>query len=143
MITWEISKEDAQVISKIVDRAKNMGVKRDREALSMDIQAAHEKCPLRLKELLQAENFDFLHDVIGIVNHLDRVCKPGIKGKEGLSMKKALLVPWVNKSKGTQGYTWENTREQSISKDYPTKEEALKNKPSGYDHRDDGWGKII
>ncbi len=58
-------------------------------------------------------------------------------------MKKALLVPWVNKSKGTQGYTWENTREQSISKDYPTKEEALKNKPSGYDHRDDGWHKII
>ena len=72
MITWEISKEDAQVISKIVDRAKNMGVKRDREALSMDIQAAHEKCPLRLEELLKAENFDFLHDVIGIVNHLNR-----------------------------------------------------------------------
>ena len=72
MITWEISKEDARVISKIVKRAKNMGVKRDREALSMDIQAAHEKCPLRLEDLLKAENFDFLHDVIGIVNHLDR-----------------------------------------------------------------------
>jgi len=25
-----------------------------------------------LKGLLQAENFDFLHDVIGIVNHLNR-----------------------------------------------------------------------
>jgi len=74
------------------------------------------------------------------------ILSPGMqarnKGKEGLSMKKALLVPWVNKSKGTQGYTWENTKEQSISKDYSTRDEALKNKPYGYDHRDDGWHKI-
>ncbi len=57
-------------------------------------------------------------------------------------MKKALLIPWENKSKGTQGYVWENAKEQSISKDYSTRDEALKNKPYGYDHRDDGWGKI-
>jgi hypothetical protein len=67
-----ITKEDAQVISKIVKRAKDLGVKRSSGDLSMDMQAAHEKCPLRLEELLKAENYNFLHDVIGIVNHLDR-----------------------------------------------------------------------
>lgn len=72
MIKWKISKEDTEVIAKIVKRAKEAGVQRDNLSLLMDISIAHQNCPLRLQELLEAKNFEFMHDVIGIVNHLNR-----------------------------------------------------------------------
>jgi hypothetical protein len=39
----------------------------------MDISACHSNgCPLRLADLLAAKNFDFMHDVAGIHNNIDR-----------------------------------------------------------------------
>jgi hypothetical protein len=71
-ITWSTSREDMEVINKLVDRALELGVQRDRLDLTMDLSASHENCPLQLEELLKTENFDFLHDVYGIIRHLDR-----------------------------------------------------------------------
>jgi len=72
MITWSTSKEDCEVIEKIVERAQELRIERDILDLEMDIEAAHENCPLRLKELLDADKFNFLHDVYGIINNLNR-----------------------------------------------------------------------
>ncbi len=39
----------------------------------MDITAAHRNgCPLKLDELLKAEDFDFAHDVFGIRRYINR-----------------------------------------------------------------------
>lgn len=72
MITWSTSKEDMIIIDKIVERALSIGVKRRGMDLEMDICAAHENCPLKLEELLAADNFNFLHDIYGIINNLNR-----------------------------------------------------------------------
>lgn len=72
MITWQLPKEDYETIHKIVERARALGVNREVFALNMDISAAHENCPLRLDDLLKADDFNFLHDVYGIIRHLNR-----------------------------------------------------------------------
>jgi len=68
-------KEELVLISKIAKRAlENMeDTHGDLLSLTMDIQAVHENdFPLRLQELHDAGEFDFFHDVFGIVIHLDR-----------------------------------------------------------------------
>ncbi len=41
--------------------------------MEMDITATHANCcPLRLADLLDANDADFAHDVFGIARHLDR-----------------------------------------------------------------------
>lgn len=72
MIAWKTSKEDLEIIVEIVNRARTMGVKRDFLDLEMDIEATHENCPLRLKDFLNADNFNFAHDIYGIINNLNR-----------------------------------------------------------------------
>lgn len=57
-------------------------------------------------------------------------------------MKIALLTYWWNPTTGENGYIWETTREQVIS-EHGTREEALANRPDGYQHLDcDGWKEI-
>lgn len=72
MITWKLTKEDYEVISKIVKRARELGVNRSVMDLNMDISATHENCPLRLDDMLKADDFNFMHDVYGIIRHLNR-----------------------------------------------------------------------
>lgn len=39
----------------------------------MDITATHlNGCPLQLQKFLDADDFNFAHDLVGIVNHMDR-----------------------------------------------------------------------
>lgn len=69
-------KEDYELINKIVLRAlvlcaKN-GVQYDRMTAFMDISATHEFQPLRLADLLAADEFNFAHDVLGIRENMDR-----------------------------------------------------------------------
>ena len=81
MINWNATKEDTQTISKIVDRYMEFhhslgipkGYQRPRMDIAMDIEAVH--CngnPLRLEGLLEADDFNFSHDMIGIQQHLNR-----------------------------------------------------------------------
>jgi len=72
MINWNTTKEDLDVIDKIIERANKLGVMLNKMGLLMDISATHEKCPLKLQELLEADNFNFMHDVIGIINNINR-----------------------------------------------------------------------
>jgi hypothetical protein len=72
MIAWTTTLDDAVLIRKIANRASRLtGV--DRQTLAMSITACHANgCPLRLADLLAADNLHFVHDVLGIVKHIDR-----------------------------------------------------------------------
>lgn len=67
------TREECETIFAIVKRALPYGIGRDRLTLAMDIEACHGGvCPLRLGDLLKADDINFWHDVSGIVDHLDR-----------------------------------------------------------------------
>jgi len=72
MIDWnKVNKEDSILISQIVKRtAKSITI--NTLSLFMDISACHINNPLRLKDLLEAKDGDFWHDVTGISSHIDR-----------------------------------------------------------------------
>lgn len=73
MIDWsKATKEGLEKFHAIAVRAKQEGDPRDLINIHMDIQATHATCPLNLDELLNAPRFDFLHDVYGIANNLNR-----------------------------------------------------------------------
>jgi hypothetical protein len=69
---------DFALISKIVDRAEAFAKRSksslsvDRISLMMDLDSVHERTPLRLQELLDADESNFVHDVWGIRRHLNR-----------------------------------------------------------------------
>jgi hypothetical protein len=45
----------------------------DRLSLAMDLTATHANgCPMDFAKLLAADDFNFKHDIVGIVNHIDR-----------------------------------------------------------------------
>ena len=71
-----MKKENMQTIVKIVERADNMGLLMfDRLSLMMDMDCAAEKFNLRLDDMLEADNFNFSHDVVGIQNNINRQTK--------------------------------------------------------------------
>lgn len=76
-ISFKATRHEFDVISKIADRAWNLPpIRRSysrRMDLHMDISAVHASGnPLRLDEMLAADDFNFFHDVSGICNCLDR-----------------------------------------------------------------------
>ena len=69
------NKKDLEIIHKIVERAMKMDLfsGTDRLGMEMDISACHANGnPLDLQKLLNADDFNFLHDVGGICYHMDR-----------------------------------------------------------------------
>lgn len=74
-INWDISKADAKLITKILDRAQILGDLQPKNRLNteMDITAAHANgTPLRLADWLAADDFNFRHDLYGIDRHVNR-----------------------------------------------------------------------
>ena len=76
-INWKVTKEEAELISKIamraVRRAAELNITVRFQVMEMDITACH--CngnPLKLQELLDAPDGDFGHDVFGIRRFIDR-----------------------------------------------------------------------
>jgi len=63
---------EREIVTKIVDRAVNLGIYDTRIDADMDISAVHATCPLRLADLLDADRFNFIHDLGGIKRHLNR-----------------------------------------------------------------------
>jgi hypothetical protein len=66
---------DIQLIGKIADRAVELyahfGFRRMREAVMLELRVCHEMImPLRLQELLDADDLNFSHDISGISRHL-------------------------------------------------------------------------
>jgi hypothetical protein len=73
------NRTELEVILSIADRACTIDNTISKTTMIMDIDACH--CngnPLKLVELLQADKFDFAHDVFGIHRHINR--KTGILG---------------------------------------------------------------
>jgi len=73
-MNWNETVEDTQLIHEIAKRAIGLFNHSSITLLdfSMDITACHNSCPLRLKELLESNNHDFLHDISGIHNNINR-----------------------------------------------------------------------
>lgn len=61
-----------EIVKKIANRAVHARIYAKRIDARMDISAVHAHCPLRLADLLSADNFNFSHDMYGIRTHLDR-----------------------------------------------------------------------
>lgn len=76
MINWSASFNDCRAIAAITRRAvTTIPVLGDTPfvELEMDITACHcNGCPLDLEKLLNAGEFDFTHDVLGIRRHVSR-----------------------------------------------------------------------
>lgn len=76
-IRFDILPADKAIVVAIVNRAVGMahsnGWSYDRMDCQMDIVATHlNGNPLRLRDLLEADDFSFAHDVFGIRKHIDR-----------------------------------------------------------------------
>ena len=76
-IKFDTTQEESHVVMAIARRAVLMAAKAridyDFQSACMDITAAHSNgCPLKLGELLVADDFNFSHDVFGIRRHIDR-----------------------------------------------------------------------
>lgn len=75
-ISFESSWKDSALIHKIALRAVKMAAAdrtyRLQDAM-MDITVTHcNGCPLKLADLLAADDFNFSHDIYGIRRHLNR-----------------------------------------------------------------------
>lgn len=58
---------------KLAQRAEGMGIYNgERINLLMDIENADKVFNLQLEELLNADDANFVHDIIGIVSNIDR-----------------------------------------------------------------------
>jgi hypothetical protein len=79
-VSFECSDADRKVICKIAERASRLYLKFNEpdkfcnlQSMDMDITAVHcNGCPLRLEDLLAADDFNFMHDVYKIIVFLDR-----------------------------------------------------------------------
>lgn len=65
--------QELDAMEKICKRAQALGIAQGEQMTQMmDLQHAHEQFALRLNEFLDAPDFDFEHDFIGIQNNIDR-----------------------------------------------------------------------
>lgn len=75
-VSFSVSDDDRHLLMEIADRAYRDGLcktKNNKVNTLMDLTAAHANgCPLRLRDLLDADDFNFAHDLYGIDRHLDR-----------------------------------------------------------------------
>ena len=78
IVSFDVTPCEAKQIAAIVRRARALGkapesLALDLLSLEMDLTTCHANgCPLRLGELLIADDFNFAHDVFGIRRHLNR-----------------------------------------------------------------------
>lgn len=72
-----LTKTDYELIDKIVNRAIEMGLyTNNRITAHMDVVNATKYFNMRLEEWLNAEDFDFVHDIIGIYKAINRTKYP-------------------------------------------------------------------
>ena len=67
------NKERFMIYVEIAKRTEEMGLyKGERTTLLMDLESADNQFNLRLEDLLKADDFNFAHDVVGIMNNINR-----------------------------------------------------------------------
>lgn len=64
-----------ETINKVVDRTDELNICTDRFTLFMDLTIAWEKLNIDLDKLLTFKDIDFVHDIRGIQNQIDRKTK--------------------------------------------------------------------
>jgi hypothetical protein len=77
---FESTRKENDLMIKIADRLANLSLEfKEKGAaykttdLLMDLDATNSNgCPLDFQKLLDAEDFDFIHDIFGICNNIDR-----------------------------------------------------------------------
>ena len=68
-----LTKIDYELIDKIVSRAQSLGLYKDnRVTAHIDVVNATKHFNMRLEDWLNAEDFDFVHDIVGIYKAIDR-----------------------------------------------------------------------
>lgn len=68
----EFTKEEYKIVTAIIRRAVKAGIYSDTLTCDMDISTVHFHTPLRLTDLLGADNFNFSRDMRGIQRHINR-----------------------------------------------------------------------
>ena len=78
-INWDaVTKETMDYTNRCADRLLNIGEKIKSETqpdvvgVMMDLCAASLTTPIDFEKLLKSDIHDFIHDILGIANHLDR-----------------------------------------------------------------------
>lgn len=72
-----LTKTDYELIDKIVDRAQSIGLYEDnRMTAHMDIANATKRFNMKLEEWLNSDDFDFVHDIVGIYKAINRAIYP-------------------------------------------------------------------
>lgn len=78
-VNFSVPKQETKIIAKIAKRAVKLATKEakaygyDEQWAKMDVTACHTNGnPLKLQKLLEADDFNFLHDVFGIARHINR-----------------------------------------------------------------------
>lgn len=72
-VSFDIPADARPHIRTIVKRAKALGLKFHRQSAEMDLCATHANgTPLDFARLAAADDFNLLHDFVGISNHIDR-----------------------------------------------------------------------
>lgn len=109
-VSFQTTEKEKAIVRKIHTRIHRLmtehgkRISDDRlQTIIMDIVAAHcNGCPLRLAELLKADDFNFMHDVYGINNTIDRTNGQLQKFfHPRFSVSRADIVnPWGNKEQG-------------------------------------------
>ena len=68
-----LNKQQYETIMEIIKRAETLGmVQGDRITALMDMEKATEKFNLRLVDMLNSDNFNFVHDFVQIQNDINR-----------------------------------------------------------------------
>ena len=65
-------KERFELYVKICERAERMGYDGQRHTLLMDLESADKQFNLRLEEMLNADAENFVHDIQGIIDNINR-----------------------------------------------------------------------
>lgn len=72
-----LTKTDYELINKIVDRAQSLGLYEDnRVTAHIDIVNATKHFNMKLEDWLNADDFNFVHDIVGIYKAINRVAYP-------------------------------------------------------------------
>jgi hypothetical protein len=73
MVSFQRSAEENRIMGEIVARAQQEMPGLDENTLYMDIAAVHANgTRLDLQRWLEADKFNFWHDIVGINRHIDR-----------------------------------------------------------------------
>lgn len=75
-VSFHVSPDDRGRIVRIARRGRaalrDHGISRDQMSIEMDLSACHANgCPLDLRKLEEADDFNLVHDLLGIARHLD------------------------------------------------------------------------